>query len=126
MSEFTAAPDQIRERRTKASVTLRSPARLIVWMPRMPLPSAGTMRRSSSSAKSSSVRRVTRFNALFHWAVPPGREIEAGGEIGGLTSTHYSLMGYCTRAADIALTMAPEIASRLKAEGADAVLVVPV
>jgi len=26
--------------------------------------------------------RVTRFNALFHWAVPPGREIEAGGEIG--------------------------------------------
>jgi DNA-binding Lrp family transcriptional regulator len=26
--------------------------------------------------------RVTRFNALFHWAVPPGRETEAGGEIG--------------------------------------------
>ncbi|MEP6937378.1 MAG: Lrp/AsnC family transcriptional regulator [Chthoniobacterales bacterium] len=26
--------------------------------------------------------RVTRFNALFHWAVPPGREIEAGGEAG--------------------------------------------
>ncbi len=26
--------------------------------------------------------RVTRFNALFHWAVPRGREIEAGGEIG--------------------------------------------
>jgi DNA-binding Lrp family transcriptional regulator len=26
--------------------------------------------------------RVTRFNALFHWAVPPGREIEAGSEIG--------------------------------------------
>ena len=26
--------------------------------------------------------RVTRFNALFHWAVPPGREIEVGGEIG--------------------------------------------
>src|SRR5213082_2096108 len=26
--------------------------------------------------------RVTRFNALFHWAVPLGREIEAGGEIG--------------------------------------------
>ena len=23
--------------------------------------------------------RVTRFNGLFHWAVPPGREIEAGG-----------------------------------------------
>jgi DNA-binding Lrp family transcriptional regulator len=26
--------------------------------------------------------RVTRFNALFHWAIPPGREIEAGGEVG--------------------------------------------
>jgi len=26
--------------------------------------------------------RVTRFNALFHWAVPAGREIEAGREIG--------------------------------------------
>jgi DNA-binding Lrp family transcriptional regulator len=26
--------------------------------------------------------RVTRFNGLFHWAVPPGREIEAGGEVG--------------------------------------------
>jgi DNA-binding Lrp family transcriptional regulator len=26
--------------------------------------------------------RVTRYNALFHWRVPPGREIEAGREIG--------------------------------------------
>jgi hypothetical protein len=26
--------------------------------------------------------RVTRFNALLHWAVPTGREIEAGGEVG--------------------------------------------
>lgn len=26
--------------------------------------------------------RVTRFNALFHWAVPPGRELEAGKEVG--------------------------------------------
>jgi AsnC-like protein len=26
--------------------------------------------------------RVTRFNALFHWAVPAGREIESGGEVG--------------------------------------------
>jgi DNA-binding Lrp family transcriptional regulator len=26
--------------------------------------------------------RVTRFNALFHWSVPAGREIEAGREIG--------------------------------------------
>lgn len=27
-------------------------------------------------------RRVTRYNALFHWAVPPGREIEAGRQVG--------------------------------------------
>jgi hypothetical protein len=26
--------------------------------------------------------RVTKFNALFHWAVPPGREMEAGRQIG--------------------------------------------
>jgi len=26
--------------------------------------------------------RVTRFNALFRWAVPAGREVEAGGEVG--------------------------------------------
>jgi hypothetical protein len=26
--------------------------------------------------------RATRYNALFHWAVPPGREIDAGCEIG--------------------------------------------
>jgi AsnC-like ligand binding domain len=31
---------------------------------------------------SQSGARVTRFNGLFHWAVPRGREIEAGGEIG--------------------------------------------
>ncbi len=27
-------------------------------------------------------QRVTRYNALFHWAVPPGREIDAGQEVG--------------------------------------------
>jgi AsnC-like ligand binding domain len=26
--------------------------------------------------------RVTRYNALFHWKVPPGREIDAGREVG--------------------------------------------
>src|SRR5690606_4550044 len=26
--------------------------------------------------------RVTRFNALFHWQVPQGREMEAGMEVG--------------------------------------------
>lgn len=32
-------------------------------------------------------KRVTRYNALFHWQVPPGREIEAGQEVG----RHYIL-----------------------------------
>jgi hypothetical protein len=27
-------------------------------------------------------QRVTLYNALFHWAVPPGREIDAGREVG--------------------------------------------
>jgi len=31
---------------------------------------------------SASGERVTRFNGLFHWAVPKGRELEAGGEVG--------------------------------------------
>jgi hypothetical protein len=31
---------------------------------------------------SASGERVTRFNGLFHWAVPKGREIEAGAEVG--------------------------------------------
>jgi hypothetical protein len=27
-------------------------------------------------------KSVTRYNGLFHWAVPPGREVEAGREVG--------------------------------------------
>lgn len=34
--------------------------------------------------------RVTRFNGLFHWAVPPGQEIRAGGEVG-----RHSCMTHC-------------------------------
>ena len=32
--------------------------------------------------KLSTGEQVTRYNALFHWAVPPGKEIEAGREVG--------------------------------------------
>jgi DNA-binding Lrp family transcriptional regulator len=32
--------------------------------------------------ETASGERVTRYNALFHWAVPPGRETEAGREVG--------------------------------------------
>jgi DNA-binding Lrp family transcriptional regulator len=31
---------------------------------------------------SASGERVTRFNGLFHWAVPAGREVEGGAEVG--------------------------------------------
>jgi hypothetical protein len=32
--------------------------------------------------ETASGERVTRYNALFHWAVPPGLEVEAGREVG--------------------------------------------
>jgi hypothetical protein len=34
--------------------------------------------------------RVTRFNALFHWAVPAGREMDAGKEVG-----RHHIMTHC-------------------------------
>jgi len=54
------------------------------------------------------------------------RTLQAAGTIGGLARTHYSLMGYAPRAADLAETTGPAIAAALKHEGVDAVLVVPV
>jgi glycine/betaine/sarcosine/D-proline reductase family selenoprotein B len=53
-------------------------------------------------------------------------ELEASGVIGRLASTHYSTMGYVTRAADLAAETAPALASRMKAEGVDVALVIPV
>lgn len=53
-------------------------------------------------------QRVTRFNALFHWRVPAGREVDAGGEVGrhdimthaywregGPDFNHVNIMGVC-------------------------------
>jgi D-proline reductase (dithiol) PrdB len=54
------------------------------------------------------------------------RELEAAGLIGGLADVHFSIMGYCPRAADLAEGAAPAIASGLQAAGADVALVVPV
>jgi D-proline reductase (dithiol) PrdB len=54
------------------------------------------------------------------------RDLQAEGVVGDLAPTHYSLMGYCTRAADLAETTAPEIARRMTADGVDAALLVPV
>ena len=53
-------------------------------------------------------------------------ELEAAGVIGRLALTHYSTMGYVTRAADLAAETAPVIAARMKAEGVDVALVIPV
>jgi len=53
-------------------------------------------------------------------------EIEANGVIGAVASTHYSTMGYVTRAADLAEETAPAIAARMKAEAVDVALVIPV
>jgi DNA-binding Lrp family transcriptional regulator len=50
------------------------------------LESAGLMGRFSTFLEHvkelSTGERVTRYNALFHWAVPAGREMEAGLEVG--------------------------------------------
>jgi glycine/betaine/sarcosine/D-proline reductase family selenoprotein B len=54
------------------------------------------------------------------------RELRDAGVIGDLAATHYSIMGYCTRAADLAEETAPAVAAGLRAEGVDATLVVPV
>ena len=54
------------------------------------------------------------------------RELEAAGLIAGLADAHFSIMGYCTRAADLAEGAAPAIAAGLRAAGADVALVVPV
>lgn len=54
------------------------------------------------------------------------RDLEAARHIGGLADVHYSIMGYCPRAADLAEEAAPAIASGLQAAGADVALVVPV
>jgi D-proline reductase (dithiol) PrdB len=54
------------------------------------------------------------------------RELQAVRVIAGLTDVHFSIMGYCTRAADLAEGAAPAIAAALQAAGADVALVVPV
>jgi D-proline reductase (dithiol) PrdB len=54
------------------------------------------------------------------------RELQSAGLIGGLADTHFSIMGYCARAADLAEGAAPAIAAGLRAAGADVALVIPV
>lgn len=54
------------------------------------------------------------------------RELQAAGTIKGLADVHYSIMGYCPRAADLAESTAPAIAAGLLEAGADVALVIPV
>jgi len=53
-------------------------------------------------------------------------ELVAEGVVGGLAPTHYSTMGYAPRAGDLAEATAPAIAARMREEGVDLALVVPV
>lgn len=48
------------------------------------------------------------------------------GVLGSLAPTHYSVMGYCTPAHLLAERTAPAVAARMRDEGVDAALVVPV
>jgi D-proline reductase (dithiol) PrdB len=54
------------------------------------------------------------------------RELVAAGSLGSLAGTHFSIMGYATRAADIAETIAPEIAETMAQDRVDLALLVPV
>ncbi|MBI4635737.1 MAG: hypothetical protein HY727_05250 [Candidatus Rokubacteria bacterium] len=53
-------------------------------------------------------------------------ELRAEGAIGSVAATHYSTMGYVTRAADLAEETAPAIALAMRAEAVDVALIVPV
>jgi D-proline reductase (dithiol) PrdB len=52
--------------------------------------------------------------------------LRAAGVIGALAPTHHSLMGFTTRAADLAEGTAPAIAASMRHEGVDVALVIPV
>jgi D-proline reductase (dithiol) PrdB len=54
------------------------------------------------------------------------RGLVAAGVIGGLAGAHFSIMGYATRAADIAEILAPEIAEAMIRDRVDLALLVPV
>lgn len=53
-------------------------------------------------------------------------ELAADGVIGEVAPTHWSVMGYCPRAADLAEETAPAIAEAMVAEGVTHALVIPI
>jgi hypothetical protein len=74
-------PDLWRERAREAEVDLKDFLEIA-----QSLNQRGVIGRFSTFLEhvkpSASGARVTRYNALFHWRVPEGREIEAGREVG--------------------------------------------
>lgn len=54
------------------------------------------------------------------------RELAADGVVGSLAATHYSFMGYQPDTTEWRERYAPEVASRMRAEAVDAVLLTPV
>jgi D-proline reductase (dithiol) PrdB len=64
------------------------------------------------------------MNIIF----PLGRleDLRREGIVGRVADTHYSILGYNTRAADVAEHVAPALAALMKAEGVDLALLVPV
>jgi len=54
------------------------------------------------------------------------QELQGEGAVGAVAETHYSILGYNTRAADVAEHMAPAIAALMVAEGVGLALIAPV
>jgi D-proline reductase (dithiol) PrdB len=54
------------------------------------------------------------------------RALVAARDLGSLAATHFSLMGYATRADDVAERLAPEIAEAMAQDRVDLALLVPV
>jgi hypothetical protein len=82
--EFTVdeiRPDPWRDRAAEAELPLEEFCRVATG-----LNTRGVIGRFSTFLEhvkpSAAGTRVTRYNALFHWRVPQGREIEAGREVG--------------------------------------------
>jgi D-proline reductase (dithiol) PrdB len=63
------------------------------------------------------------INLVF--PLPLARELVAEGEVGRLAKTHYSFMGYVPRTKELEQVYAPQLATRLKQEAVDAVLLTP-
>lgn len=71
----------------------------------------------------------TRLGAQDLDCVLPLRRLEelrAGGVVGGVAASHYSVMGFLLHPAELVETTAPAIARSMVAEGVDAAVLVPV